>query len=557
MAKPAHARSRTRAFTVATLVLVVLGGCECDEELAQAVGAVSGKICNPLTGAPAPDATISIAYVSDVQGDVERKIDTDESGTFTMAGIPEGTHTVSVTAADFTNSFTVEVLPSQTTTLVDEGCRELAIPAGKGEIIGQICNRHVGSFVSDALIRVLLPSGEELSTQSDEQGNFILSDVPAGVHVVYVSATGYSRTYQVEVKAGEQTLLEEQQQQCTPPDPSATGFVYGRVCADDDEGLAGVRVYLTSAIDGYTFEDQTAADGSFKIAGIPAPRTVQVRAERAGFVATWDDVQVFPSADVPDGTAVDTTLGEGCSFLVPDGGVKYLVVDGTYDKIQHVLERMELPNVTIVEGVPLDPSEPWAASVFGDYEALNQYDAVFVNCGVSEVEFLGTPDPVVAANLRTYVQQGGSLYISDQAYDMIELVWPDRVDFLFADNEPSAAEAGQDGAHVLDVAEPGLAAFVGQEQITIDFGFGYFALIQEVAPGTTVYLRGDVPYHVNGGIQTLADAPITVGFTDGEAGVGGRVIFTSFHQENDSVTGESEVLDGPEDAVLRYLIFEL
>ena len=78
-----------------------------------------------------------------------------------------------------------------------------------------------------------------------------------------------------------------------------------------------------------------------------------------------------------------------------------------------------------------------------------------------------------------------------------------------------------------------------------------------VAPGTTVYLRGDVPYHVHGGIQTLEGAPITVGFTDGEAGTGGRVIFTSFHQENDSVTGESEVLDGPEDAVLRYLIFEL
>src|SRR5690606_16415263 len=144
------------------------------------------------------------------------------------------------------------------------------------------------------------------------------------------------------------------------------------------------------------------ADGTFKIAGIPAPRTVQVRAERAGFVATWNDVQVFPSSDVPDGTAVDTVTG--CSQLVPDSGVKYLVVDGSFDKIQDVLERMDLENVTVVEGVPADFS-PWAATVFGDYEALNEYDAVFINCGVDETEFLSTPDPVVKANLRSYVQQ--------------------------------------------------------------------------------------------------------------------------------------------------------
>lgn len=550
---PAAPRARG-ALTFATLALVAISGCECEPELQQATGAISGKVCNPLTGAPAGGALLTIEYVSDVLGEVERKLEANADGSFTMSGIPEGTHTLHVTGDSFTNSFELEVLPSETTPLVDEGCRELAIPAGKGEIVGQICNRHVGAFVQDALIRVLLPSGEELSTTSDEQGNFILADVPAGQHTVYVSATGYSRSYLVEVKPGEQTLLEEQQRECAPPDPSVTGFIYGRICTEDEQGLAGVRVYLTSPIDGYTFEDQTAEDGSFKIAGIPAPRTVQVRAERAGFSATWNDVQVFPSADVPDGTPVDTAVSAGCSQLVPDSGVKYLVVDGTYDKIQNVLERMDLANVTVVDGISV--TEPWAASVFGDYQALNQYDAVFVNCGVSETEFLGAPDPVVAANLRQYVQQGGSLYISDQAYDIVELVWPERVDFLFADSEPSAAELGADGSYTLEVAEPGLASFVGADEITIDFSFGYFALINEVAPGTTVYLRGDVRYHVNGGIETLENTPVTVGFTDGAPGVGGRVIFSTFHQETD-LDGESEVLDGPEDAVLRYLVFEL
>lgn len=542
--------------TAALLALLPLGACDCDvEPLEAATGAVSGKVCNPLTGAPAAGALITLSYESERQGTVNREIETDEGGTFTLAGVPEGAHTIEVTADDFTNDFPIEIEPNLTFTLKDEGCRELALPGGEGEIAGQICNRHVGSFVEDALIRVLLPSGDELSTQSDDNGNFILTGVPAGVHIVYVSAPGYTRSHQVEVKEGEQTLLEEQQQVCEPPDPSQTGSIRGTLCTDDEEGLAGVRVFLTSAIDGVIFEDFTDADGRFLIAGVPAPATVQVKAERAGFVKVWNDVEVFPTDTVPDGTQVDPD--SSCTALVPDTGVSYLVVNGAYDKIQNVLDRMGLDNVTLTEGNPLDPSEPWAANVFGDYSTLSEYDAVFINCGVSEIEFLGTPDPVVAANLRQYVQQGGSLYVSDQAYDLVELVWPDRIDFLFGDDENSSAEAGDDGAYSMAVAEPGLRDFVGQDVIDIEYAYGYFALIQEVAPGTTVYLRSDMRYHVNGGIQTLSDVPVTVGFSDGPAGSGGRVIFTSFHQENDAVTGEPEDLDGPEDAVLRYLIFEL
>ncbi|MFZ9889068.1 MAG: carboxypeptidase regulatory-like domain-containing protein, partial [Myxococcota bacterium] len=408
----------SRALLALTCALVPVGGCDCEEPLAQATGAISGKVCNPLTGAPAGGALLVISYTSDVEGEVTRELPAQSDGTFMMAGVPTGSHTLFVRNDEFETQFEVVVEASETTVVVDEGCRELAIPPGKGEIIGQICNRHVGEFVTDALVRVLLPSGEELSATTDDEGEFILRDVPVGVHVVYATAAGYSRSWQVEVKDGEQTLLEEQQRECTPPDPSATGFVRGRVCAEGEEGLGGVRVFLTSPVDGYVFEDQTAPDGTFKLAGIPAPSVVQVKAERAGFVKVWNDVEIFSVENAPDGTTLDAA--SNCSFLVPDSGVKYLVVDGTYDKIQQVLQRMELENVTITDGVPADLSQRWGAEVFGDYAALNEYDAVFVNCGVREDEFVGnTPDSVIATNLRRYVQQGGSLYISDQAYDLI------------------------------------------------------------------------------------------------------------------------------------------
>jgi hypothetical protein len=89
--------------------------------------------------------------------------------------------------------------------------------------------------------------------------------------------------------------------------------------------------------------------------------------------------------------------------------------------------------------------------------------------------------------------------------------------------------------------------------VDIDFSFGAFAIATQVEAGVTTYLRGDVGYRVNGAVSTLPDTPLTVGFTQGT----GRVIFTSFHQESDGENTEELEVDGPEDLVLRYIIFSL
>lgn len=547
-----------RALCAALLAGLPLAACRCeDEPLEEVTGGAGGTICNPVTGQPAPGVRVWMSFVSDDGFDNVREDTTDELGMFDIRNVPEGAHTFTAEADLFTETFDLEVVAHTPAVYADPGCRELALPAGTGEIAGQICNRHVGQFVSGATVSVILADGSRLETTSDADGNFSLAEVPEGVHVVYVQADGYSRTHQVEVEAGQQTLLEDQQRACSPPDPTTTGKVVGRICLQDgsDAGLGGVHVRLVEEIDGALFDDETLDDGTFLITGIPAPRTVSVRAEKGDFYYQWDDVEVFPIIERPDGTDL-VQDPSGCVPLVPNQP-RYLVIDGIYDKIQNVLERMGVADVTVVTGNPLDPTELWASAAFGNLAELSEFDAVFINCGVSELEFVGAPDPLVAQNLRTYVQQGGSLYVSDQAYDLIELVWPEKVDFLFADNERSSAEFGVDGSYLMEVAEPGLVDFLGQDELTIDFNFGYFALIQQVAEGTTVYLRSDIPYYVNDTTQVLEAVPVTVGFTDGAPGVGGKVIFTSFHQENDAVTGEPEELDGPEDAVLRYLIFEL
>jgi SAM-dependent methyltransferase len=226
-------------------------------------------------------------------------------------------------------------------------------------------------------------------------------------------------------------------------------------------------------------------------------------------------------------------------------------VNGTFDKIGQVLDRMGL-DYTLAEGVPADITTMWTAQVFADYDQLDNYDAVFINCGVSEVDFDLGFNATLAENLRRYVREGGSLYVSDWAYDLVEAVWPDKINFLRDDDENDGAEFGEDGSYTADVLEPGLAEYLGSDSVEIGFSFGNFVLISDVASGVTTYLRSDMVYRINSGTQVLTDAPITVGFSEGL----GRVIFTTFHQETD-VDGTTEQLDGPEDLVLRYLIFSL
>lgn len=547
------------ALVVAPLALTT--ACR-DEELGQLLGGVAGQVCNPLTGRPAAGATVTAQFFNEVtMVDDEKTESADENGFFRIGGLPVKAVNIHVVAADdFQNDIPdVNIEASTDVQLRDPGCRDQPTEPGIGELNGQICNRHTGEYVTEGTVTVLLPDGTELTVEIGADGSFIMPEVPAGNHVVYVQAPGFQKTYEITVDEGGQTTLEDQVVDCAPYDPLTTGMIVGTICGAEVAGepggpLAGARVFVVQPIDGIIYEDETLPDGSFTIAGIPTspnPGPLQVRAEKGGFTFTWNDVNVFSIADAPDGTEI--TAEVGCQPLIPDDDRRYLVVQGTFDKIEQTLARMQLTNVDLMEGVPADPSDDWINNAFGNAEILADYDAVFVNCGVDESDFILGMSPAIKQNLRDYIANGGSLYVSDWSYDLIEAVWPEKIDFLSDDLTNSAAEHGDDGTYTMDVLEPGLREYLGAEQVDIDFAFGNFALVSTVASGVTTYLRGDIGYRVNGAVGTLADTPITVGFTEGT----GRVIFTSFHQESDGETTEELEVDGPEDLALRYIIFSL
>jgi hypothetical protein len=563
----------------AVITVLALSSCR-DEELGGLSGGVAGQVCNPLTGRAAPGAVVTARFLDPVtKKDEEKSATADDAGFFQMGGLPADVDvSLHVELADeFQNDIPAfPIVAGEDAQLRDPGCRDAPAEPGVGELIGQICNRHTGDYVTEGTVTVLLADGSELVEPLDETGSFIMTDVPAGVHVVYVQAPGFQKTYQVTIVEKEQTQLEDQVVDCQPYDELTTGMIVGKVCGSAVAGepggpLSGAVVRIVGEIDGAVFEDETLPDGSFTIAGIPTPQSgLQVEASKGGFNFIWDNVDVFSIADNPDGT--NLTAESGCQPLVPDDERRYLVVKGMFDRIEQSLARMNLANVVKMEGVPADPSQLWTTEAFGNFDELAEYDAVFVNCGVNETDFVLGLSPAIKANLKRYVQEGGSLYVSDWAYDLIEQVWPENFNFLGDDTVSSAAEHGEDGTYTMDVLEPGLAEYEGADQVDIEFRFGSFALVSQVAQGVTTYLRGDVGYRVNGGVSTLPETPITVGFSDGL----GRVIFTSFHQESnladectsdgdcdggfsclEGYCGEELLTDGPEDLALRYLIFSL
>jgi hypothetical protein len=535
------------------VAMTAVVGCDPVEPLVIDPGGAEGVVCNPLTSRVEPGARVTCTYDDGTGGQIVRETTTDENGFFSLGGIGNGNQTIVIEAEAFDTTFDVTIASRETFQVVDPACRDQPLAPGLGRIAGQICNRHTGEVVTDAEISVTLVDDTVITTNTDPgTGNFDL-EVPAGTVVVSVLAADYRKTYVVEVIEGE-TVVVEQTTDCTLPDPLSTGFITGKLCAPGttDQPLAGANVSVRyTGSDGTLYTDGpfvTLEDGSFIIdpIGPTVATNVVVKAEKDDFAFTWNVDRV--SARVDDIDGVDLTADVACQPLLPDDDRAYLVVQGQYDRIEEVLSRMGLQNVDLHDGIPATLN--WAESLFQTQDIINGYDVVFVNCGVEELEMARGLSANAVRNIRRYVEQGGSLYVSDWAYEIVEQAFPDKIDFFGPDDEHDGAQVAIGGAYQTRVIDGGLAEEVG-DSMSIDFEFQLGTVVSQVADDVTIYLETDMQYRKEVGGETISDilpdTPVTVGFRHGL----GKVIYTSFHQE------QGESLDGPEDAVLRYLVFEL
>lgn len=248
-----------------------------------------------------------------------------------------------------------------------------------------------------------------------------------------------------------------------------------------------------------------------------------------------------------------TLLGSGCvdNTLVARPFDDVAVVSGDFDRMELTLDRLETP-YQVYEGYiccasydpDIDPStialhmESLFANDENNKPELFRYDALLLNSGVRgfgayqyngvEADDSVVGDPERLEILRTYVEDNGRvLVVSDWSYDIVEALWPDAVTFYGDETALDAAQLGSPGQVDAAVRDESLSAALGQDTLSIELNYSYWAVMTAVGPDTDVYLTGSVEYRISEseGYDVLDGAPLLISFKAGQ----GTVVYSSFH----------------------------
>lgn len=303
------------------------------------------------------------------------------------------------------------------------------------------------------------------------------------------------------------------------------GDVWGQICAPaGDAWVVGAHVYVDIDVDGdgtpeWRAEDWTDEDGAFLLTGLTTGmHTINV--EKGSFRTTFD-VEVDE-----DGTELSSA-----ECLDPDS-VSVAVVTGEFDAVEQIIRDLGI-DYDIFEG----RTGPQYVGLLTDPDALAAYDIVFLNCGINDM-WRPRADQVNTA-LNQYVASGGSIYASDWAFSIIENSFAERIDFLGNDSQQMSVAVGREGTIDADVVDPDMQGVLGGTIAKLNYDLGNWAVISDA--DADILIKGNTQTYGSGRQE---DVPLAVQFDEG-----GRVIYTTFHNEN-QLTVDMEIL-------LREIILKL
>lgn len=296
----------------------------------------------------------------------------------------------------------------------------------------------------------------------------------------------------------------------------------GRVCDPArNTWLAGATVY-TNVIDDNgklvdTRQSVTDEAGRWTIDGLYAGLVYTVYVQYGNTTLDMFDVTL-----TPDMRLDDPPCGGG-------GGGKIAVVTGEYDDLADVLENLGYGDIDVVNGITGEE----IVQFFSEKEHLDTYDVVLIDGGsIEEDVFYDTDGSDEATHrvwdvrdaIRGYVGNGGKLICTDWAYDVVEQTWPNKIDFFGDDDIPEVAQQGKDGKVDADVVDDKMAENIGTDEVRVKFGIDVWPIMESADESVDVYLSGTAPY-INGMTSgEVDDAPLLVGFHQGD----GQVYYSSF-----------------------------
>ena len=248
------------------------------------------------------------------------------------------------------------------------------------------------------------------------------------------------------------------------------------------------------------------------------------------------------------------------------------VVPGDFDTPEAVLDKLEV-GYTRYDGwhdngprYDYEGDYDWTAlsedpnaeveDFLTDKYAIGAFDVVFLSSGMRGAgEFLYNnanepddqlvTDPAVVASVQECVDQGGHLYVTDWAYDLIEVAFPDAVDFLGDDLNLDDAQRGEPqtvNARVIDEAlMDSLEMSAGANEVEAIFNFDSWAVVEAVGADTTVLVEADVIYQDGADMIPIAASPVVLEFEHGAKG--GKVIYSAFHTEAQITTDVQDIIN--------------
>ncbi|MEE8408953.1 MAG: carboxypeptidase-like regulatory domain-containing protein, partial [Myxococcota bacterium] len=388
-------------------------------------GGVVGHICDQETGTWIVNTTVWLDTGEDVPSAL-----TDGVGRFEFIDVPAGEHTIYFDTEIYPDPITVEVPAGD---IARFGPTECLDP--RGALRGRVCDLERGRSVGDAL--VTLNDAVASAVRSDADGYFLLTDIAPGDYQLSIAAPGFGEVRDVTVTTGQ--VGDTGSWPCN-------GGVEGYLCIGGYY-LAGARV-STQLNDGTVFETITGEGGHYLLEGLP-PGTHTLHAVKSSFEIDFD---------------VEVTVGEITQVPAQcfSPGTQIAVITGHFDSSEELLADIGLPireqywsvgsstvidstgNVDMIHGRPVNAlNSSWASDINSQFwirDFLNtptwmaQYDIIFIDCGVNVDPLWQSPRPAYVdtaiANVRDWVDAGGSLYGSDWAAELIRDAFPGEIDFL-------------------------------------------------------------------------------------------------------------------------------
>ena len=311
--------------------------------------------------------------------------------------------------------------------------------------------------------------------------------------------------------------------------PCGKGTVSGLACAPDGQTVVPDVGVTIDGIDchGQAFHITTTSDsfGRYTVENVPCGYRV-VQLAKGSFSHQFD---VFVAAD-----QVTETKNGRC---FEGSAARIAVITGEWDRLEDILTTLKL-QYTSINGVQSESGgSAEAESFLSDWNRLSKFNVLFINCGRSQ--YTGS---AAVANLRKFVEGGGSIYGSDYAVNYMAVVWPEA---LILPADPYSVYTQTVNA---DIRDPRLFGYLQKMTVTIQYGLSPLVMVDEPGIGTETHIEGIFPkYEADQNIHPQLMSFQPYGTT------GGRVIYGNFHHDEQvKEPGKTDVRN-----ILKYIVFSL